>query len=104
MGRTAVAAEPATISRLQSRKSEIAGQLERQRSAARFVHDGGMADRRSEDGLPLPAAPAGGVPAKPAPAALANDAPPGEASYTERLLKAKREASRSTQRRPPGPT
>ncbi|MGD0901233.1 MAG: hypothetical protein ABR915_25675, partial [Thermoguttaceae bacterium] len=83
-------AKPVFIERLQSRKAEVVGRIEQLRAGARFE---------------APAAPPGAAavldeavirpPAekpKPAPASLAPEAQPPEESYTERLLRAKREA------------
>jgi hypothetical protein len=86
---------PATMSRLRSRKQEIGEQIEGRRAAARFQLDEGDADKlAAAPGSPLAglAAPEAKAPATPSPAQTPDAREPE--SYTERLLRAKKQARR----------
>ena len=80
---------PETMSRLRSRKQEIGEQIESRRSKTRFV---APPDATESTEIMTPAAPLGQTtkPAKPQAPAETPDAA-AEPSYTERLLKAKRQ-------------
>ena len=84
--------EAATMSRLRSRKQEIGEQIEGRRATARFELSDSTADFIPP---PVEGTPAADLPKAPPPSALeqAPDAAQGE-SYTERLLRAKKEARR----------
>jgi Mg-chelatase subunit ChlD len=88
---------PATMSRLQSRKREVADQLASQRAATRFEPD----ERRAAaegDAPPVATAPLTGAPKKPTARPGPREEQQRPATYTERLLQAKKDA----QRRGPG--
>ena len=86
------APEPQTMSRLQSRKREIKEQIEERRAATRFEEPAEIADPEADA---IAQASAAAPPKTPRPQKT-DDAPeqPEGPSYTERLLKAKREARR----------
>mgnify|MGYP001171535555 CR=1 FL=1 len=102
MHRQRSAPAPETMSRLRSKKQEIGQQIERQRSAARFEAPTGP---ESTSGSTLDTGPArrsaGSVPKTPADNAPPETAP--EESYTERLLKAKRQVWEDRGGGPEGP-
>jgi hypothetical protein len=86
--------EPATMSRLRSRKQQIGEQLEGRRAAARFQLDEG--DTRQPSSAPLFGL-AQDQPERPTPSTTAPESRPDaarEESYTERLLRAKKQARR----------
>lgn len=88
---------PAMMSRLRSRKAEISDQIASQRAAARFEADDRAWLPDSDAPSVVAAAPTAAVPKRP-PADSSADEAKQPASYTERLLQAKKDA----QRRPPG--
>ncbi len=97
--RTAVAAPVETMRRLRSRKDEITDRIASQR-AARFEDDRDPASL--PEGPPVVAAQAAMVPRRPAAAAPpTTEEPQGPASYTERLLQAKKAAQRKPRRDQP---
>jgi uncharacterized membrane protein len=93
--RERAAEEPATMSRLRSRKQEVGEQIEGRRAAARFELDEGDADRIAAEGAWLPdqATSTAPPPSTPAAPSATPDAK-GEESYTERLLRAKKQVRR----------
>ncbi len=82
-----VTAPSPTLARLQSRKAEMAGQLQQRRAATRFQPTG-KADAPPSPAGPRPAA--GGPPPQPGPAPPPAEQAAEEETYTSRLLKAKR--------------
>jgi hypothetical protein len=95
LGRERTAEQPGTMSRLRSRKQEVGEQIEGRRAAARFQLDEGDADRIAAEGpwLPDDTASASQPPPKPAAPAATPETPQAE-SYTERLLRAKKQVRR----------
>ncbi len=94
LGRDRAAAEPATMSRLRSRKQEIGEQIEGRRAQARFQLDEG--DATATTSSPLAGLASSDQP-KPKPPTAAPESQPDAAqpeSYTERLLRAKKQARR----------
>jgi len=83
------------MSRLRSRKQEVGEQIEGRRAAARFQLDEGDGERIASEGAWLPdeAAPSSQAPPKPAAPTATPEAPAPE-SYTERLLRAKKQVRR----------
>lgn len=92
--RQAAAAVPETMSRLRSRKQQISQQLE-QRKTTRFESTEGQTGDERPVATPLERGPSERTPARPAdvPAPETPDAS-DETSYTERLLKAKKQVWR----------
>ena len=91
-GRRVAETAPATMARLRSRKQQIGEQIDRRRAETRFEADDDTAHSSTVTAAaspPLTKRPA----AEPAAATLTADEPAAP-SYTERLLKAKREARR----------
>jgi uncharacterized membrane protein len=91
--RERAAETPATMSRLRSRKQEIGEQIEGRRAAARFQLDEGDAERFAKDPW-LPDEPTPEVAAPPSSAPSQTPDAKTEESYTERLLRAKKQARR----------
>lgn len=91
------AAPEETMSRLRSRKGEIADRIASQRAAARF-EDERPVDSETDEAPPVAAVMVDAAPRKPKPVARPVEDAPKPASYTERLLQAKKDA----QRRPGG--
>ncbi|HIQ19619.1 MAG TPA: VWA domain-containing protein [Planctomycetes bacterium] len=88
------APEPETIERLRSRKAAVETEIDRQRAGARFEPGPEAGMEQPEDILPqAPLAPTGKEPT------LASEEP--EESYTERLLRVKKQTRRQTRRQEP---
>jgi hypothetical protein len=86
------------MSRLRSRKSEIADRIANQRAAAARFEDERPRDRPPDEAAPVAAVLVDAAPTRPMPKAKPVEETQQPASYTERLLQAKKEA----QRRPGG--
>lgn len=94
--RERAAEQPATMSRLRSRKQEVGEQIEGRRAAARFQLDEGDAERIAAEGdSPLDGlAATKDKPRPPSPGPSQVPEAPQPESYTERLLRAKKQARR----------
>ena len=91
LGRVREAEVPETMSRLRSRKQEIGEQIEGRRTAARFE----ITDPTAAAGpIPLDTDPAAGAPKPPTSSPTMKPDAPDPESYTERLLKAKKQVWR----------
>ena len=91
LGRVREAEVPETMSRLRSRKQQIDEQIEGRRTAARFE----ITDPTAAAGpIPLDADPAAGPPKPPTSSPTMKPDGPEPESYTERLLKAKKQVWR----------
>jgi hypothetical protein len=85
---------PVTMSRLRSRKQEIGEQIEGRRATARFQLDEGDAEKIGAEGAWLPDESRPEVKAPPPSAPSQTPDAPQTESYTERLLRAKKQVRR----------